>query len=237
MAAGAPRLLVYRIVTDGGWAPNVANGVLTLTICKPRIRQRAQVGDYVLAFVALSTQKKTKKNNVNRLYSMAYLFEVERKIPMAEYFDWCEKEAPGKIPAGFENVGNCQLGRSGEYIAGPHSPEQVEHDKEGCFALVSRNFAAWTSKSPRLMTEAERVALGLTNVEKMSKGMRNYFGQDLNAEKIAVLERIMNERSNGRRDSGAGAASANAAPNRKKTCKAGKGKPKANGTCEGENNA
>ena len=116
---------------------------------------------------------------------------------------------------------------------GPHSPDQVEHDKGGCFALVSRNFAAWTSGAPRQMTEDERTALGLTNAEKMSKGMRNYFGQELNAEKIAVLERIMNERSNGRRSKGEGAGAA-AAPNRKKTCKAGKGKPRANGTCEGE---
>ena len=186
-----------------------------------------------MAFVALSTQKKTKKNNVNRLYNMAYLFQVEQKIPMAEYYKWCEKEAPGKISTGAESVGNCQLGRNGEYLAGPHSPEQVEHDKEGCFALVSRNFAAWTSGAPRQMKEDERTALGLTNVDKMSKGMRNYFSEDLNEAKIAVLERIMNERSNGRRGNGAGAA---AAPNRKKTCKAGKGKPRANGTCEGEGN-
>jgi hypothetical protein len=231
-AAAAPDLLLYRIVTDGGWAPNISNGVLTLTICKKRIRKRAKVGDYVMALVALSGQKGTRKNNVDRLYNMAYLFQVEAKVPLEEYFDWCEREAPGKIPSAPNYMGNCQFARNMSYLPGPHTPEQVEEDKTGCYALVSRNFAAWTTGKARRITPEEREVLGLTDTRKLTTGMRNYFKEErLSAEKIAVLEGMMDERKNGRRGA-KNEREAVPAPNKNKNCKAGKKKPKADGTYE-----
>ena len=39
---------VYVVAKDGGFAPNPFHGVCTLACCKPRIRSRARIGDWVL---------------------------------------------------------------------------------------------------------------------------------------------------------------------------------------------
>jgi len=44
------RVWSYVITTDRGSAPNFERPAVTLTVCKPRIRRNARVGDLVLAF-------------------------------------------------------------------------------------------------------------------------------------------------------------------------------------------
>ena len=44
---GSPRLFVYVVVHDTGFAPNPFFGYCTLATCKPRIRDSAQVGDWI----------------------------------------------------------------------------------------------------------------------------------------------------------------------------------------------
>jgi len=41
-------IFTYVIEHDLGFAPNPFHGVLTLACCKPRIRNKAEIGDYVL---------------------------------------------------------------------------------------------------------------------------------------------------------------------------------------------
>lgn len=41
------RLFSYTIPVDDGAAPNPFDGLCTLAICKPKIRSRAKVGDWV----------------------------------------------------------------------------------------------------------------------------------------------------------------------------------------------
>lgn len=41
----------YAMTSDVGMAPHMSEGLLSLALCKPRIRERARVGDYLLGFV------------------------------------------------------------------------------------------------------------------------------------------------------------------------------------------
>lgn len=41
---------VYKLTYDGGGAPCIENGLLSLAICKPAIRRMAQKGDWIFAF-------------------------------------------------------------------------------------------------------------------------------------------------------------------------------------------
>jgi Nucleotide modification associated domain 2 len=40
----------YKMTSDSGMAPCVDQGVLSLAICKPSIRRRAQEGDIIFGF-------------------------------------------------------------------------------------------------------------------------------------------------------------------------------------------
>ena len=44
------KIYVYKLIADNGGAPCVQDGVLSLSICKPHIRQSAQVGDWIIGF-------------------------------------------------------------------------------------------------------------------------------------------------------------------------------------------
>ena len=44
----SPRIFVYKMTTDNGGAPCVHNGILSLAICKPKIRGTAKAGDWVI---------------------------------------------------------------------------------------------------------------------------------------------------------------------------------------------
>src|SRR5882762_4837638 len=50
MKAPEPDIYVYKIVVDSGGAPCVWNNVLSLAICKPKIRKNAAKGSLVFGF-------------------------------------------------------------------------------------------------------------------------------------------------------------------------------------------
>jgi len=41
-------IFVYKMTTDNGGAPCVTDNLLSLCICKPRIRKSAKVGDWII---------------------------------------------------------------------------------------------------------------------------------------------------------------------------------------------
>ena len=42
------RVYIYVVARDFGFAPNPFHGFCTLATCKPRIRRKAEVGDWVI---------------------------------------------------------------------------------------------------------------------------------------------------------------------------------------------
>ena len=45
-----PNIYVYKCVVDDGTAPCVDRSLLSMTVCKPKVRTSAKVGDTVIAF-------------------------------------------------------------------------------------------------------------------------------------------------------------------------------------------
>lgn len=78
-----PKLFVYRQVHDTGIAPHISeNGVLTLTICKPKIRLEAKDGDYIMALIAMTENKSIVGKGPDRYFKISYIFKVSEKIHM-----------------------------------------------------------------------------------------------------------------------------------------------------------
>jgi hypothetical protein len=183
-----PRLFVYRIVRDFNVAPCIDDGVLTLTLCKSRIRARAKAGDYIMALVALQHKKIVGKGD-DRFYKVAYLFKItEDPVPMYEYEDWCK----AKFPTCKTRRANCIYGKNGtRHNGGP--VERVHLD--GKFSLISNkpHYAAWTSEHPYTLTDCDMCAIGSNVKTKMSKenGMRDYFSVGLESEQVDTLNALI----------------------------------------------
>ncbi len=75
---------VYKLTYDEGAAPHVRNGLLSLAICKPRIRVGAARGDVIFGFAGRSRP-------VNRGERLIYIAEITEKLDKpGEYYERSE---------------------------------------------------------------------------------------------------------------------------------------------------
>lgn len=80
------RCFSYIVARDYGFAPNPFHGFCTLATCKPRIREAAQVGDWVFGLSPIADGNK-----------LIYAMKVTEKITFNEY--WNNKNYECKKPA------------------------------------------------------------------------------------------------------------------------------------------
>jgi hypothetical protein len=70
----------YKITRDYGFAPNPFHNLCTLATCKPRIRNNANIGDWVLGF---NSMKKGIANPGKLIYAM----QIEVKLSFDQYWE------------------------------------------------------------------------------------------------------------------------------------------------------
>lgn len=68
----------YKITRDYGFAPNPFYGYCTLACCKPHIRDRADVGDWIIGTGAIENHS---------LYHIIFLMKVTEKICFEDYWN------------------------------------------------------------------------------------------------------------------------------------------------------
>lgn len=142
------RLFSYVLRFDDGAAPNPFWGYCTLTICKPRIRKIAKVGDWVVGWGSKNVWQNGERHNFQNHF--VYVMKVANVLTLKEYDKWCAENAPKKIPKmkskDFKRrAGDCIY----EYAPGKikpamrdsvHSSYPPDRDLRGLNALVSDHF-------------------------------------------------------------------------------------------------
>jgi putative DNA base modification enzyme with NMAD domain len=145
------RVYTYVLAADGGFAPNPFHGWCTLACCKPKIRKRARVGDWVVGL--------TPARDGSRV---AYAMQVQEVLPFAAY--WADKRFRRKRPRWTAQVtvqrcgDNCyeptsddgfRQHPSGHYDhrRGREQPRAKARDLGGLHVLVSHRFAYYGEKA------------------------------------------------------------------------------------------
>lgn len=146
------RLFSYVVARDYGFAPNPFGGICTLATCKPDIRQRASVGDWV-AGIASRGDRTTP--------SLVYVMRVDEALTFDDY--WNDVRFQGKKPSRTGSVkqlfgdniyhrdssGAWQQCDSHHSLAsGAANPRNIENDTKSLGVLISRHFAYWGSSAP-----------------------------------------------------------------------------------------
>ncbi len=85
-------LFSYCIPYDDGAAPNPFWGLCTLAICKPRIRQAAHVGDWIVG----TGSKNSPIGDIS--HKVVYAMLVAQKMTMEDYDRFTKSQLPRKIP-------------------------------------------------------------------------------------------------------------------------------------------
>ena len=118
-------LRAYKITHDTGFAPNPYGGILTLATCKPGIRQKAKVGEWVAAFTA-----KNLANVPIGQEGLIYLMKVSKKMTFEQYYD----QYPDKRPENCVSGDNIYRLVNGEY---EQIPNKYHDEDEKCRDLTS----------------------------------------------------------------------------------------------------
>ena len=174
------KIYSYILKHDSGAAPNPFWKICTLTICKPVIRRKAEIGDWIIG-----TGAKIVKGEDGRCLDLSgrviYAMKVTDKKTLQDYNAYCKKSLPNKIPHSKTtdwrfNVGDCIYNYSNKkepsIRKGVHNEENREKDLSGKFALLSNHFYYFGR-------EAKSIPIGLKNIVKKYQGHRVIEQQNL----------------------------------------------------------
>lgn len=133
----------YKMTRDYGFAPNPFFGYCTLACCKPHIRYKAEIGDWIIGTGSIGNQL---------LYSVIYLMKVTEKISFNDY--WNDKRFSRKKPIMNgslkqlhgdniyynENDTWFQMDSHHSYSEGKINVNNLRQDLNGKFVLISNQF-------------------------------------------------------------------------------------------------
>jgi hypothetical protein len=140
-------LYSYKMTHDTGFAPNPFHNILSLANCKPQIRKKKKIGDFIAGF----TSKRLCNDKVGH-ERMIYIMKVTEKISYDEY--WNNPRFQSKKPTDANTIT-----KAGDNIYKPirnfdffdinnyeqienrhHKHENMPRDLNGQFILLSTDF-------------------------------------------------------------------------------------------------
>lgn len=154
----AQKLYSYVLRYDDGAAPNPFWKICSLTICKPDIRRKANVGDWVIGTGSKNSRLKDG-NTYDFSDSIVYAMRVTKKLLLEHYDNFCRKHLPKKLPKWFNRdyrlrLGDCiydyTKGNPPKLRKSVHNLDNIERDLGGMFSLLSTHFY-YFGEEPRLL--------------------------------------------------------------------------------------
>lgn len=142
MADRLPDLYSYIVDTDSGFCPNHNNDICTLACCKPRIRHKANIGDWIIG----TTSSPIKAR-------LIYAMHVSRALTYEMYWNYPEYECkkPNKNNLRGDNI--YKNGENGALIQVPnqcHSETHFKTDTSVNRVLISKEFYYFGKEAPEI---------------------------------------------------------------------------------------
>ena len=185
-------LFSYVLAQDYGFAPNPFHGACTLATCKPKIREHAAVGDYILG----TGSAKRKRQGY-----LVYFMRVEAIETFDDYWvspRWACKRPNlrgSKMQAFGDNIYHTDVA-TGAWLQessyhslpdGTPNPLNVDHDTKSQRVLVASDFAYWGGEGP-VVPQRFRDYHGVDVCSR--RGHRRYFPDQMVAEFITWLRSL-----------------------------------------------
>jgi hypothetical protein len=182
-------LFAYVVARDYGFAPNPFGGTCTLATCKPEIRQRANVGDWIAGIASV---------NDCRTPSLVYMMRVDELLTYDAY--WNDQRFTDKKPSMMGSVKQLfgdniyHRDRRGNWIQadshhshpdGTPNAKNISNDTQSEGVLVSRKYAYWGS----MAKEIPQQFLGLEGESLLIKrGYRRHFSAEFIGQFVSWFE-------------------------------------------------
>jgi hypothetical protein len=155
------KIYSYILRIDDGAAPNPFGGICTLTICKPKIRKKASIGDWVIG--TGSKNAKLIDGSIHDFSNhLVYAMKITEKKYLRPYDEWCKTNLPIKIP-NFNSKdmkkqrGDCiydfSNGVPPKIRESVHSEKNRIRDLSGKYSLLSNQFYYFGEKPIKIPNE------------------------------------------------------------------------------------
>lgn len=170
-------IYVYKLIADNGGAPCVYRGMLSLAICKPKIRKTAEVGALVMGFGG--------KRLGGRLIYAAYVTE---KPPVGEYYtDTRFHHRPDCIYRAVN--GRPERIEGAQFHAGSdESPTDVGSHFEKAHVLLSKDFCYFGAAGK---TDYQATSPALTAMlARLKRGHRLNHDAEVRKELCALAKQL-----------------------------------------------
>ena len=146
------RLFSYVVARDYGFAPNPFHGRCTLATCKPRIRNVAGIGDWVIG---------TGSSSVQREGRLVYVMRITETMTFNRYWlaEWSQRKKPnfsGSLKQAFGDNIYCQDSTGEWHQANSHhswrdgspNPHNICRDTSPDKVLISDVYSYWGGSGP-----------------------------------------------------------------------------------------
>jgi len=175
MSDTVPEIFIYKMVVDNGGAPCVTGNLLSLAICKPKIRKSAGEGSLIFGFGG----KKYKEQ-------LIYIACVTNKLELDDYYQQYARRAD----CIYKSVnGKAELRRSAKFHKGSgHIKRDVGNNFENAFVLLSKDFRYFGNKSNAdYKTNCPNLKM---LIEGLTQGHRKHHKTALRDELLKLKEEI-----------------------------------------------
>jgi hypothetical protein len=177
MSDPKPDIFVYKMTTDNGGAPCVFNNLLSLALCKPKIRKTAEPESLIFGFGGKNYQER-----------LIYVACVTRKLEGPTYYR--ESEYSSRPDC----IYRVECGKAVRKASAVYHADSDQRQKdvglhfENAFVLLSNDFRYFGRKGTADYKKQYREIKRL--IESLGQGHRRYHPEELRKELLALVGEI-----------------------------------------------
>jgi hypothetical protein len=177
MSDDTPKIFVYKMVVDNGGAPCVTSNLLSLAICKPKIRKAAGLGALIFGFGGKKYEER-----------LIYIARVTDQLAGEDYYRL--RKFARRPDCIYKNVnGKAELKKSAKFHTNSdHRTRDVGLKFENAFVLLSRDFRYFGKQGA---TDYKNNCPNLKKlIEGLKQGHRNHLNPELRNELLELKDKM-----------------------------------------------
>ena len=173
----SPDIFIYKLVADNGGAPCVSGNVLSLAICKPKIRKVAGKGSIIFGFGGKRYGEK-----------LIYIAVVTDKRDVKYYQEKCYADRPDCI---YEIVGGVARRKTSAkyHTKTDERPRDIGLNFRKAHVLLSDDFRYFGRSATEIHKE-QRYNQVHKLVQALKRGHRHHLDEELRKQLLALKEEI-----------------------------------------------
>ena len=177
MNAPEPDIYVYKVVADIGGAPSVSNNLLSLAICKPKIRKTAGKGSFIFGFGGKEYEER-----------LIYVARVTARLEGDGYYRRREYARRPDCIYRVENGRPVRKASAKYHFDSDHRKKDVGFHFERAFVLLSKDFRYLGRKGTD--DYKKRYPKIARLIEDLTQGHRRHHSVRLRKELMALKAEI-----------------------------------------------